>query len=104
MYLGKTVKSRVTKVGDIPTTPHWAIVRYETVTTWSGYDEDRGSSETITAYYVFTTEKEWVEAVLELQNARLKRTYGGSEPEFIAFHVDKFAVPSVNVSVTVGAK
>ncbi len=95
--------ARVGKVGEIPTYPHWAVIRYQTVSVTGGYENDACSYLT-TAYYVFKTEKEWLEAVVALQHEKLNSRGYGSEHEFVAFHVDKFAIPQVTVTVTTEMK
>jgi hypothetical protein len=85
---------RDTKV--VPSEPHWAIVRFESISTSDGYG---GSSlDTIARYYVYEAEIDWKNAIQDLYRQKVERKWG-VEPEFYAFHVDSVAKVKTTVVI-----
>ena len=95
--------SHAKKVEDIPQEPHWVILTEETVTTWSGYKDDNGSSETVMRYHVFMDEEQWMAAIRRIEESKLKSasTYGVRE-KYIAFHVDMHVEARVEIDKKIG--
>ena len=95
--------SHAKKVKDIPLEPHWVILTEETVTTWSGYKEDNGSSETVMRYHVFKDEETWKDAIRRIEESKLKSTsYTARDEKYIAFHVDMHVETRVEIDVKIG--
>lgn len=89
--------SHVKNVAMIPTTPHWVVLTEDTVSTWSGYKEDAGSTETVMRYHAFEDEARWKSVILKLEEENLK---GPQRRKYIAFHVDRRASTQIEIKVT----
>lgn len=100
--VGKSRYPHITVKDGIPKKPHYAIITYELVSVSNGWD-NYGSSEIVARYHVLPTEEEWLAAVADLQRQKIERKYG-AEIDFVAFHVDKFALPEVKINITAEIK
>lgn len=91
--------SHAKKVEEIPKEPHWVILTEESVTTWSGYKEDSGSSETVMRYHVYTDEAVWKDAIRRIEESKLK---SARDMKYVAFHVDMHVETRVEIDVKIG--
>ncbi len=95
--LGDSYISHAKDVSEIPAGPHWVILTEETVSTWSGYEEDKGTLETVLRYHAFADEVRWKATILKIEEANLK---GSRRRTYTAFHVDRRASTQIEIKVT----
>lgn len=82
------------KPDEIPNQEHFAIVHFESVSEWSGYKEDSGSSSIHAHYVVYTSQAAW-----EAEIRRLTLQTGYTRTEFKAIRSKPV---SISVQVNVG--
>lgn len=97
------MKKHCSSKSDIPTTPHWAIVYFDTYyipgdersksCPGHGYPESIGTSAN---YYAFDNEQEWKDDIAR----RLHPKYGSPETNFAALKVTPAAI-TTEISVKV---
>lgn len=83
-------KHKPTSPEDVPSGPHFAIIIFESITQYTGYEDTHGSSgaSIYPVYHSYTDESEWLAQINHMVKKNVERKYG-TKKEFVAFKCGK---------------